>query len=79
VSENYEFRVHGRCSPLLREAVAEFSDVHVEPAPPETLIYGTIADQAHLHGLLMLLEDLGLRIVSLHRVPGPPENSDRGD
>ncbi|WP_306999474.1 hypothetical protein [Amycolatopsis thermophila] len=69
---NYEFRVHGRCSPLLRRAVGEFSEVRVVPAPPETLIYGAISDASHLHGLLMVLEDLGLHIVSVHRIPELP-------
>lgn len=69
---NYEFRVRGRCSPRLREAVGEFSEVRMVPAPPETLIYSAITDQSHLHGLLVLLEDFGLRIVSVHQIPEPP-------
>lgn len=75
---NYEFRVHGWCSPRLRQAVGEFSDVRVVPAPPETIIYGAVSDQSHLHGLLLLLEDFGLQIVSVHRIPELPrtENGD---
>lgn len=74
---NYEFRVHGRCSPRLREAVGEFSDVRMVPAPPETIIYGAVSDGAHLHGLLMLLEDFGLRIVSVHQIPELPRQEPR--
>ncbi|WP_208406436.1 hypothetical protein [Amycolatopsis granulosa] len=72
---NYEFRVHGRCSPHLRQAVGEFSEVSVVPAPPETIIYGAVSDQAHLHGLLLLLEDFGLQIVSVHRIPELPRTA----
>ncbi|KAA9163601.1 hypothetical protein FPZ12_008820 [Amycolatopsis acidicola] len=72
---NYEFRVHGWLSEPLREAVREFSDVRMMHAPPETLIYGAISDEAHLHGMLTLLENLGLRIVSVHEIPALPEDS----
>lgn len=77
---NYEFRVNGRISQQLRQAVGEFSDVRVVPAPPETLIYGAVVDQSHLHGLLMLLEDFGLHIVSVHQIPElpPPEQMNGG-
>ncbi|NKQ52329.1 hypothetical protein HFP15_05490 [Amycolatopsis sp. K13G38] len=68
----YEFRVCGRLSDPVREAVGEFSDVRIVAAEPETLIYGTIDDQSHLHGLLVLLENLGLHIVSVHEIPAMP-------
>jgi hypothetical protein len=42
------------------------------PAPPETIIYGCVSDEAHLHGILLLLENLGLHIVSLHQIPDLP-------
>ena len=71
---NYEFRVYGRVSEPLRQAVGEFTHVQVVPAPPETLIYGTVQDQAQLHGLLVLLETLGLRIVAVHQIPTLPQD-----
>jgi len=37
-------------------------------APPETIILGEVIDEAHLHGVLALLQDLGLHVVSLHEV-----------
>ncbi|KAA9150315.1 hypothetical protein FPZ12_041475 [Amycolatopsis acidicola] len=70
--KNYEFRVQGWISAPVRDAVGEFGDVCVLRAPPETLIYGEISDQAHLTGMLALLGNLGLRIVSVHQVPNPP-------
>lgn len=68
----YELRVDGRLSEDLRHAVGDFGEMRVVPAPPETIIYGSVADEAHLHGILWLLEDLGLRIVSLHQIPDLP-------
>ncbi|WP_236790914.1 hypothetical protein [Amycolatopsis sp. GM8] len=70
---NYEFRVRGRLSKPLRDAVGELGDVQVEQATPETLIYGQVADQAQLRGILALLDNLGLRVVSMHRIPALPE------
>ena len=37
-------------------------------APPETIIVGEVVDEAHLHGVVALLQDLGLHVVSLHEV-----------
>ena len=65
-SRRYEFRVAGRLSDHTRGA---FSDLEVVQAPPETIIYGDIADEAELHGVLARIQDLGLRVVSLHEVP----------
>lgn len=65
----YEFRVHGRLSEQARHAVGDFSEMQVVPAPPETIIYGSVSDEARLHGMLLLLENLGLHIVSVHQVP----------
>ncbi|MEU6644715.1 hypothetical protein ABZ863_19460 [Saccharomonospora sp. NPDC046836] len=72
----YEFRVHGRVSEQLRDAVGDFSGMQIVPAPPETLIYGTVADPAHLHGILVLLESFGLRIVSVHQIPELPSTGE---
>lgn len=71
-AQHYEFRVYGRLSEPLCQAVGEFTDVQVVPAPPETLIYGTVQDQAQLHGMLTLLETLGVRIVAMHQIPALP-------
>ncbi|WP_456931415.1 hypothetical protein [Geodermatophilus sp. SYSU D00079] len=37
-------------------------------APSETIIYGEVVDEAHLHGVLALIQDLGLHVVSVHEV-----------
>jgi hypothetical protein len=72
VQRQYEVRVAGRLSERARDAVGDFSDMRVVPAPPETILYGAVTDQAHLHGILAFLETLGLHIVSVHQVPTEP-------
>ncbi|MFF5988501.1 hypothetical protein [Prauserella flavalba] len=75
----YELRVSGRMSELAQDAVWDFGALTVVPASPETIIYGRIIDAAQLHGLLALLEDLGLHIVSVHRLPPPDEEAREPD
>jgi hypothetical protein len=70
----YEFRVSGRLSERAQHAVGDFSEMRIVPAPPETMLYGMVTDQAHLHGILAFLDNLGLQIVSVH--PMPPEPGD---
>jgi hypothetical protein len=66
VSSHYEFRVAGRLSDRTRGA---FPDMVLVDAPPETIIYGDVVDEAHLYGVLAVIQDLGLHVVSLHEVP----------
>jgi len=56
-----------------RHAVDEFGAMRVVTAPPETLIYGEVIDESHLHGMIGLLENLGLHLVSVQRVPSPDD------
>jgi hypothetical protein len=69
VSSRYEFRVAGLVSQRSRGA---FPDMVVADAPPETIIVGDVEDESHLHGVLALIQSLGLRVVSLHEVPRGP-------
>jgi hypothetical protein len=62
----YEFRVAGRISAPLAEAFPELDRV---PIPRQTLLFGTVTDEAHLYGLLLRFQDLGLRIEELRRLP----------
>lgn len=75
VQRQYEFRVSGRLSDRTRDAVGDFSEMRIVAAPPETILYGAVTDQAHLHGILTFLESLGLQIVSVHQLPGRNEGS----
>lgn len=65
----YEFRVSGHMSENACYAFTAFEGLRVVPAPPEVIIYGTVADEAQLHEILVLLDDLGLNIVSVQRIP----------
>ncbi|GAA5113000.1 hypothetical protein [Pseudonocardia adelaidensis] len=64
-SRRYEFRVAGRVSERTRGA---FPDMTVVDAPPETIIVGEIIDESHLHGVLALIQNLGLRVVAVNQV-----------
>jgi hypothetical protein len=37
-------------------------------APPETIIRGEVVDDSHMHGVLALIQNLGLRVVSVNEV-----------
>jgi hypothetical protein len=43
--------------------------LEVETVPPQTILHGVLPDQSDLDDLLMLCSDLGLEILSLHRLP----------
>ena len=62
----YEFRVSGLMLDRARDA---FSDMIVQPVPPETIIYAHVVDEAHLRELLGLCSALGLELVSLQQLP----------
>jgi len=66
VGVRYEFRVSGLISDRARDA---FSDMIVQPVPPESIIYADVADEAHLRDLLALCGALGLELVSLQQLP----------
>jgi len=68
-SRRYEFRIAGHLSERTRGALTDLGDMAVEDAPPETVIFGEVVDDAQLHGLLDLIQNLGLRVVSLHEMP----------
>ncbi|GAA4709981.1 hypothetical protein GCM10023215_59660 [Pseudonocardia yuanmonensis] len=61
----YEFRVAGRLSERAQQAFEELTAVEV---PTETVLYGTLVDDAQVHGVLARLQDLGLRVVSMQQV-----------
>ncbi|TNC29260.1 hypothetical protein FG385_03265 [Amycolatopsis alkalitolerans] len=67
----YEFRVSGEISERIRDVVGEFSEMRIVAAGPATLIYSSVPDAMHLHGILKLCEDLGLHVVSVQRLPDP--------
>ena len=65
---NYEITVRGRLGPALMEA---FDGLRVSVEPTDTVISGQIPDQAALHGVLELIESLGLELIDVRRVDAP--------
>ncbi len=67
-SEHYEIRVEG----VLGERwTAWFEGLQVSSEDTETVMSGPLADQAALHGVLVKIGDLGMRLISVRRVePG---------
>jgi hypothetical protein len=68
----YELRISGRLSDRARQALGEHEEIRIMSAPPETIIYLAGLDEEPLRGVLDLLADLGLHLVSLDRMPDLP-------
>lgn len=68
----YELRISGQLSERVRRALGGYDDLTIVAAPPETILYATVIDDAHLQGILALLSDLGLRVVSMSPTPDAP-------
>ena len=69
---HYEIRVEGA---LDHRWAAWFGGLCVENDGTQTVIYGLLTDQPALHGLLAKIRDLGLCLISVHRLDsGEAEN-----
>jgi hypothetical protein len=66
--EHYEIRIEG----VLGERwTAWFDGLQVSSEGTETVISGPLADQAALHGVLVKIGGLGMRLISVRRMsPG---------
>lgn len=65
-AHRYEFRIHGHLGGTVLEA---FPMLERETEGEDTLLTGTVSDQAALHGVLAEIEALGLELVGLSRLP----------
>jgi hypothetical protein len=66
-AESYEIRLSGQ---LDAHWAAWFEGMTVRPeGDGTTVISGSIADQAALHGILQRVRDLGLPLISVERLP----------
>lgn len=65
---NYDITIRGRLGPALIEA---FDGMTVTVSPTQTLLQGRVVDQAALHGVLELIESLGLELLDVRRVDTP--------
>ena len=71
----YEFRIRGRVGERL---LSSFGGFDAEVRPPETILRGSVEDQAALHGVLQQIEALGLELVEVRQVGSDPEDVQPG-
>jgi hypothetical protein len=64
--DEYEIRVRGRVTPAV---LARFDGLQASVEPVETLLHGPVQDQAALHGVLHLVNALGLELIEVRRLP----------
>ena len=64
---HYEIRVEGV---LDQRWAAWFGGLHIDSDGTQTVISGQVTDQPALHGLLAKIRDLGLCLISVHRLDG---------
>jgi hypothetical protein len=46
-----------------------FEGMHLERTPGHTVLTGVVLDQAHLHGLIERIQELGIELVSVNPLP----------
>jgi hypothetical protein len=61
----YQIRVRGTLGDTLVDA---FPTLHASVSEGHTILSGDIADQAALHGVLSLIESLGLELVAVQQL-----------
>lgn len=60
----YEIHVKGRVS---EEVLSSFEGMAATVRPVETILRGSVRDQAALHGLLDRIQSLGLELIEVRR------------
>jgi hypothetical protein len=63
---HYEIRLDG---PVSEEALDDFDAFDSDAGRVETVLHGTVRDQAALHRVLQRIDALGLEIVAVRRLP----------
>jgi len=63
----YEFRIRGRLSATV---LARFDMLKSDAERVETVLHGTVRDQAELHRIIERVQALGLELVELRQLPG---------
>ncbi len=61
--QTYEFTVRGEIGDHF---AVVFDGMRVERIPGGTVLTGPVLDQAHLHGVIEQIQDLGLELVSFN-------------
>ena len=63
----YEFLIREQLSPTVRDA---FPELKVNAGPVGgTILYGPVADDAALHGLLARFANLGITVIEMRQLP----------
>lgn len=62
----YEIHIKGRVGDDL---AVVFEGLTAEVLPVETVLHGDIRDQAELHGIIDLVQQLGLELIEVRRLP----------
>jgi hypothetical protein len=65
-ASHFEIRIKGKVSEAVLSA---FEGLHYSVAPIETVLTGPVPDQAALHGLLDRIQELGLELIEVRRLP----------
>ncbi|HET6944416.1 MAG TPA: hypothetical protein VFI01_03625 [Gaiellaceae bacterium] len=65
MASRYEIRVKGRIG---KSVLSRFEGFDAEVEPAETILRGSISDQAALHGVLDRIQGLGLELMEIRRV-----------
>ncbi|NUT51082.1 MAG: hypothetical protein HOV94_27830 [Saccharothrix sp.] len=74
---HYEFHVSGLLSDRAQHALSEFSDTVIEEIPPQTVIHADVLDHSQLQGFIALLDNLGLRLLSVQSTPADQAGGER--
>jgi hypothetical protein len=68
--QSYELVVRGEIGERLAPA---FQGMRLERSRGFTVLTGRVLDQAHLHGLIERLQELGIELVSINPLDGRPD------
>jgi hypothetical protein len=77
MAQSYEIRIKGHLDEIWADWLGELTIRH--EANGETLLTGSLPDQAALHGVLNRLRDLGVQLISVNPVnttQAPGEDAD---
>jgi hypothetical protein len=74
VTEHYEIKIRGHLDPHWSDRFGGLELTHLEGNA--TLLFGSLPDQAALHGLLELVRDLNLKLVSVTCSGQPAQHPD---
>jgi hypothetical protein len=65
-ASKYEFRIRGRLSEPLLE---RFDSLQSDIERVDTVLHGSVRDQAELHGIIERVQSLGLELIEVRRLP----------